>query len=160
MVEDISEQRRVEALLSRLFELSPDAICIGGFDGLYRRASDSWARALGIPEEKLIGVPWINTVHPDDVRPSIEFGKQFISQNDVQRFENRHRVADGSYCWMEWTGAPLHAEELVFTVGRDITLSPPQQGEKLNYFVFPYAEADGRPMELGKSMWRFSWKDE
>jgi transglutaminase-like putative cysteine protease len=31
-----------------------------------------------------------------------------------------------------------------FSVGRDITLSPPQQGEPLNYFVFPYVEVDGR----------------
>ncbi len=29
--------------------------------------------------------------------------------------------------------------------GRDIVLSPAQQGPPLNYFVYPYAEADGRP---------------
>ena len=28
--------------------------------------------------------------------------------------------------------------------GRDLTLSPPQKGGPLNYFVFPYAEVDGR----------------
>ena len=31
-----------------------------------------------------------------------------------------------------------------FTLGRDITLSPPQQGQPLNYFVFPYVEVDGK----------------
>ncbi|HYN14501.1 MAG TPA: transglutaminase-like domain-containing protein [Terriglobales bacterium] len=31
-----------------------------------------------------------------------------------------------------------------FTVGRDLTLSPPQQGQPLNYFVFPYVEVDGK----------------
>jgi transglutaminase-like putative cysteine protease len=31
-----------------------------------------------------------------------------------------------------------------FTMGRDITLSPPQQGSPLNYFVFPYVEVDGK----------------
>ena len=31
-----------------------------------------------------------------------------------------------------------------FTMGRDITLSPPQQGQPLNYFVFPYVEVDGK----------------
>ena len=29
--------------------------------------------------------------------------------------------------------------------GRDLVLNPPQQGEPLNYFVFPYAEIDGKP---------------
>lgn len=31
-----------------------------------------------------------------------------------------------------------------FTLGRDITLNPPQQGQPLNYFVFPYVEVDGK----------------
>lgn len=31
------------------------------------------------------------------------------------------------------------------TVGRDITLSPKQDGEPLNYFVYPYVEMDGKP---------------
>jgi transglutaminase-like putative cysteine protease len=31
-----------------------------------------------------------------------------------------------------------------FTMGRDITLSPPQQGQPLNYFVFPYVEVNGK----------------
>jgi len=33
-----------------------------------------------------------------------------------------------------------------FSVGRDIRLDPPQQGEPLNYFVYPYAEVDGKPL--------------
>ncbi len=32
---------------------------------------------------------------------------------------------------------------LALTRGRDITLSPPQKGRPLNYFVFPYGEVDG-----------------
>ncbi len=31
-----------------------------------------------------------------------------------------------------------------FTVGRDLELSPRQQGERLNYFVYPYVELDGK----------------
>jgi len=30
-----------------------------------------------------------------------------------------------------------------FSVGRDITLAPPQRGKPLNYFVYPYVEVDG-----------------
>ena len=32
------------------------------------------------------------------------------------------------------------------SVGRDITLDPPQHGPPLNYFVYPYAEVDGEPL--------------
>ena len=41
-----------------------------------------------------------------------------------------------------------HDENRVaFSTGRDIRLNPPQQGERLNYFVYPYAEVDGKPHE-------------
>jgi transglutaminase-like putative cysteine protease len=31
-----------------------------------------------------------------------------------------------------------------FSLGRDLRLSPPQDGKPLNYFVYPYVEVDGR----------------
>lgn len=31
-----------------------------------------------------------------------------------------------------------------FTMGRDLKLSPPQDGKPLNYFVYPYVEVDGQ----------------
>jgi len=37
---------------------------------------------------------------------------------------------------------------LQFTVGRDIRLDPPQQGDPLNYFIYPYAELDGKPLAI------------
>ena len=37
------------------------------------------------------------------------------------------------------------ANRILFTRGRDIRLDPAQQGDPLNYFVYPYAELDGRP---------------
>jgi transglutaminase-like putative cysteine protease len=40
----------------------------------------------------------------------------------------------------------LDPDRLQFTVGRDIRLNPPQSGEPLNYFIYPYAEADGKPI--------------
>jgi transglutaminase-like putative cysteine protease len=36
---------------------------------------------------------------------------------------------------------------LEFSRGRHLTLSPAQQGPPLNFFVYPYAEVDGRPHE-------------
>jgi transglutaminase-like putative cysteine protease len=39
-----------------------------------------------------------------------------------------------------------HDENRVeFTRGRDLTLNPKQKGAELNYFIYPYAEVDGKP---------------
>ena len=41
----------------------------------------------------------------------------------------------------------VDANRLQFSTGRDITLSPKQDGPALNYFVYPYVEVDGKPYE-------------
>ena len=45
-----------------------------------------------------------------------------------------------------------HDENRVeFTRGRDLTLTPKQAGAPLNYFVYPYAEADGQPLDVART---------
>jgi transglutaminase-like putative cysteine protease len=41
----------------------------------------------------------------------------------------------------------VDANRLQFSTGRDIVLSPKQDGPALNYFVYPYIEIDGKPYE-------------
>ena len=51
-----------------------------------------------------------------------------------------------------------HAQHRVlFTRGRDIRFNPAQQGEPLNYFVYPYAELDGKAFAGLESA--FSFRD-
>jgi len=38
------------------------------------------------------------------------------------------------------------ADRIQFTVGRDITLNPKQSVQPLSYFIYPYAEIDGKPV--------------
>ena len=45
---------------------------------------------------------------------------------------------------------------VLFTVGRDIQLEPAQQGDPLNYFIYPYAELDGKTLLLESS---FTFRD-
>lgn len=88
----------------------------------------------------------------------------------------------GYHCWAEFyvqgTGwIPVDASEawknkdkldyffgatdqnrVMFTLGRDIRLKPGQKGEPLNYFVYPYAELDGKPFDGLKN--EFSFRDD
>jgi len=41
----------------------------------------------------------------------------------------------------------VDANRVQFSTGRDVTLSPKQDGPALNYFVYPYVEVDGKPYE-------------
>jgi hypothetical protein len=51
-----------------------------------------------------------------------------------------------------------HDENRVeFSIGRDLTLNPRQGGEPLNYFIYPYAEVDGKAFaSIDKT---FSYRD-
>lgn len=49
----------------------------------------------------------------------------------------------------------LPADRVAFTTGRDLVLEPPQRGEPLNFFVYPYAEVDGRPVATPSWRLRF-----
>ena len=51
----------------------------------------------------------------------------------------------------------LTADRVTFTVGRDIDLVPKQDGDPLNYFIYPHVEVDGKPQtEMQR---RFYFKD-
>jgi len=41
----------------------------------------------------------------------------------------------------------IDSNRVQFSTGRDITLSPKQDGPALNYFVYPYVEVDGKPYD-------------
>ena len=49
----------------------------------------------------------------------------------------------------------LTPDRVSFTVGRDLDLVPKQQGEPLNFFVYPYAEVDGKPHTAMEKKFRF-----
>lgn len=51
----------------------------------------------------------------------------------------------------------LDEKRLDLVAGRDIQLVPPQKGERINVFIYPYAEVDGKAFEVGKEI---SWKKE
>ena len=49
----------------------------------------------------------------------------------------------------------MDANRVQVSTGRDITLSPKQDGPALNYFVYPYVEVDGKPYEKLEKQFSF-----
>jgi transglutaminase-like putative cysteine protease len=53
----------------------------------------------------------------------------------------------------------LSEDRVTFSIGRDLTLVPKQDGEPLNFFVYPYVEVGGKPYATDKVKKRFSYED-
>ena len=53
----------------------------------------------------------------------------------------------------------LTENRIAFTKGRDINLEPKQDGDPLNYFIYPYVEVNGKPWPSEKISLEFKYKD-
>jgi len=102
-------------------------------------------RASGIPARFIIGFPIPEGTKEGSIGGYhcwAEFylqGKGWIPVDASEGSKNRTRK--------EYYFGTLCENRVEFTTGRDILLKPSQQGEKLNYFIYPYAELDGKPYD-------------
>jgi transglutaminase-like putative cysteine protease len=53
----------------------------------------------------------------------------------------------------------LTADRISFATGRDVDLVPKQDGPPLNFFIYPYVEADGKPYPADKVKRKFGYED-
>ena len=105
----------------RLFELSPDLLCVAGFDGFFRRVNPAWTRTLGYSERELLSQPFIEFVHPADRDKTLRETGALAAGAETVEFRNRYRTRDGRYVWLEWRAMPSHQEQLIYAAARDIT---------------------------------------
>lgn len=47
----------------------------------------------------------------------------------------------------------LSANRVGVSVGRDLVLEPAQQGPRVNFLIYPYAEEDGKPVDKARISW-------
>ncbi len=101
-----------------------------------------YSRAVGIPARFAIGFPLPSERGEGEIKGYhcwAEFYVKGVGWVPVDASEAAKDPSKREYFF----GA--HDENRIeFTRGRDLTLVPKQQGDTLNYFVYPYAEVDGK----------------
>jgi transglutaminase-like putative cysteine protease len=102
-------------------------------------------RSSGIPARFEIGFPLPEGKTEGDI-PGYHCWSEFYIQGmgwiPVDASEASKNPAKKDYFF----GA-LDVNRVLFTYGRDIRLSADQKGDPLNYFIYPYAEANGQPVK-------------
>lgn len=113
------------------------------------------ARAAGIPAREVFGIRLPNGKEGDMTKAQHCWAEYFqpgygwvvVDPADVRKamLEKKLTMEEAKPLRDYYFGA-VDENRVAFGTGRDIRLSPPQAGGPLNYFMYPYAEADGRPL--------------
>lgn len=112
-------------------------------------------RAAGIPARFEIGFPLPSDQHAGAI-PGYHCWAQFylkpygwipVDASEAWKHPDKKNYFFGSH----------DDNRVQFTAGRDIRLDPAQAGPPLNYFIYPYAEMDGKPFAVQSE---FSFQDD
>lgn len=103
------------------FDLSPDLLCIAGYDGYFKKINPAVSEQLGYSNEELISKPITSFVHPDDREKTEIIQSKLNKSNPVLNFENRYLTKDGRTVWLYWTSIPVPEERLVYAIAKNIT---------------------------------------
>ncbi|GAA6619953.1 ATP-binding protein [Scytonema sp. NUACC26] len=101
--------------LEDFFNLSADLFCIITLDGCCQQVNPAWEQVLGWKPENLIGRPWLELVHPEDIVTS-----QLPTEPQQNlHWDNRYLHKDGSYRWLSWS-LSTSQQGLIYAIGKDI----------------------------------------
>jgi transglutaminase-like putative cysteine protease len=113
------------------------------------------ARASGIPARFTIGFPL--GLKPADAIPGYHCWTEFfvggqwipVDASEAWKHPPRHDYYFGN----------LDADRVAFAMGRDLTLSPPQEGGPVNFLIYPLVQVDGRPLSTDRVKNKFEYSN-
>ena len=130
LVRDVSSRKHAEVELNRIFNLTPDMICVAGTDGYFKRLNKAWEKVLGYTIEELLEKPFIGLIHPDDREQTLQEIEKLVSGIETYHFENRFKCKDGSYKTFAWNANPV-VEDKLYAAARDITEKKNEEVDKI-----------------------------
>ncbi|MBR8828964.1 MAG: PAS domain S-box protein [Gomphosphaeria aponina SAG 52.96 = DSM 107014] len=114
------ERKIAEDELNSFFNLSVDMFCIAGIDGYFQRINPRFAENTGYSSSEILAKPFLDFVHPDDVKATQKEMENLSLGMPTVNFSNRYICADETYRWFSWTATPFEDGKL-YAVARDIT---------------------------------------
>lgn len=121
LTREVEQRKKAEGERNRFFSLSQDLFCIASFDGFFKALNPSWTKTLGYTAEELGTKPFLDFVHPDDIRSTQAEMRRLSEGQATIQFENRYHCHDGTYRWLLWNATPDLDQQLIYATAHDVT---------------------------------------
>lgn len=143
---NITERKRSEQEIERIFNTTGYMICVANMDGYFKRINFSFEQTLGYSSKELLEQPFFEFIHPDDIEKTKAVIEEELSKGvQVIGFENRYRCKDGSYKWLSWTSRPIVEEGIMYAIAYDVTTR--KEAEQATYKLNKELEAKNKELE-------------
>ncbi len=121
--QDITELKHTEEEIKTIWDVSPDLLCVADYNtATFLKINPSFKKTLGYSEEELLGKPFLEFVHPDDLQSTINVIEEELKENmTVINFINRYLCKDGSYKYLNWVSKPIKAKGQTYAIARDVS---------------------------------------
>jgi PAS domain S-box-containing protein len=106
--------------LEYFFDLSPDLLCIAGYDGYFKKINPAVSETLGYSNQELFASPINSFVHPDDQEVTSKNRETIKEDHPLVNFENRYITKSGETVWLSWTSMPVKRDQIVFAIAKII----------------------------------------
>lgn len=105
--------------LNNFFEINLDLLCIANTNGDFIKANSAWKELLGYSPADLVGMKFLDFIHPNDLTSTEEVIKKLENNEKINNFVNRYRDLKGDYHYIEWSSKARG--EYIYAAARDIT---------------------------------------
>lgn len=101
---------------------SQDMVCVASIDGYFKEINPAFVKILGYTEEKILNTPFLNYIHPSDIAKTQTEMVKIFEGHGSHNFENRFVTKNGETAIIQWTTRVNSSKDLIYAIGRDITL--------------------------------------
>ena len=103
------------------FDLSPDLLCIAGYDGYFKKINPAVSKLLGYSMDELYARPIDDFVYPNDKNITSMVREELTHAKPLHNFENRYVTKSGKIVWLTWTSFPIESDRVIFAIAKNIT---------------------------------------
>lgn len=113
------------------FEHCPEVVVTLDWEGRFHDTNEAFTRVLGFSKESVLGMQYLELVHPLDRDRFINASSRLIDEKQVLRMEIRCLQRSGQFLWLQLHAVALQKNRLFYCVASDISVIKKTEQELL-----------------------------